>query len=151
MGRSVTSPRAHSFDDHFALPAASTSESDSLSSLSQLLLCSLGVAGHCVQVFVAEPLRQPHEIVSVVSKELVGHRVAQEMTMQLDAGDGSGCRSFAGFLYLAVQDCFYFEFLPSVLHARSSIQFLVQVGNPLGQFSGFVLGSANLLEKLQSL
>src|ERR1700685_2140995 len=56
--------------------------------IGQLLAGAFRVPGGRVQVFVAEDLRQRHQVVVVVGQELVSHRVPQQMGVQLDADEG---------------------------------------------------------------
>ena len=58
-----------------------------LRGIAELLLRSLRVPRRRVQVFVPEDLSQTHEIILIIGQELVGHRVPQEMRMNLVPAD----------------------------------------------------------------
>ena len=60
-----------------------------LGCLGQLLLRAFRVASRRVQGFMPQQLRQPHKSIPIVSKELVRHRVPQQVGVQLDAGEGA--------------------------------------------------------------
>ena len=53
----------------------------------KLVFRSLCVTGGCIQVLVAEDLGQAHKIILIVGKELMCHRVPQQVRMQLDSAD----------------------------------------------------------------
>ena len=53
----------------------------------KLILSSLRVSGSRVQILVAEDLGQTHQIILVVCQELMGHRVTQQMRMDLESAD----------------------------------------------------------------
>ena len=62
---------------------------ESLRRFAQLLVCSLGVSSGCVQVLMAEDLSQRNKIVLIIGKELVSHRVPQQMRMNLEPANGA--------------------------------------------------------------
>ena len=53
----------------------------------KLVLRSLCVSGGSVEILVTEDLGQAHQIILVVCQELMGHRVPQQMRMQLEPAD----------------------------------------------------------------
>ena len=53
----------------------------------KLILSPLRVPGGRVQILVAEDLGQTHKIILIVSQELVGHRVPQQMRVNLEAAN----------------------------------------------------------------
>src|SRR5262249_24070767 len=59
-----------------------------LARLAQLLLGLLRVPRSRVQVLVAEKLGQGHRVVAGVGEELVGHRVPQQVWVNVVATDG---------------------------------------------------------------
>ena len=60
-----------------------------LGSLGKLVVAALRVTGSCIQILVAQKLSQADKIVSVVCQKLVGHRMPEQMWMQLDADQGT--------------------------------------------------------------
>ena len=58
-------------------------------SIAQLLLGLLAVPLRCVQIFMPENLGQRHQVAGIVFKELVRHRVPQQVWMQFDAAKGA--------------------------------------------------------------
>ena len=67
---------------------AITSKAQPLRRLRQLAFRSLHVPLRRVEVLVAEDLGQRHEIIPVVRKKPVGHRVPQQVRMNLEPADG---------------------------------------------------------------
>ena len=55
----------------------------------KLFLGLLGVESGGVEILMSQDLGQAHEVISIVQKELVGHRVTQQVRVQLDAQNGT--------------------------------------------------------------
>ena len=53
--------------------------------LAQLFARRLRVTGRRIQILVPENLSEPHKVIVRVGKKLVGHRVAEQVRMQVDA------------------------------------------------------------------
>ena len=86
-------PRAFNFSsmaatDRITPPQPRSSIIHLLARLGQLALGPLRVAGRRVQVLMAEDLGEADQIVAVVVKELMSHRVPEQMRMQLHADEG---------------------------------------------------------------
>ena len=60
-----------------------------LRGITELLLCPLRVSRRRVQVFVAEDLGQRYKVILIIGEELMGHRVAQQMRMNLESANGA--------------------------------------------------------------
>ena len=57
--------------------------------ITELLLCPLCVSSGCIEILVPEDLGQRHQVILIVSKELVGHRVTKQVWINLEAANGA--------------------------------------------------------------